>query len=650
MITTQRRIALLTGASLAALGVSVLTATPALAAAPHDTLADGTYPGTQATADSVVICDLVIPGNPTVPGAPCFFGVIDTSGAVATATVDTFTNGEIGVHHGPGAGYMSNGGTAEFGAIASATNAAGDATADAHLNAILYENPALGSAVAGDVYYTAVNNGVLLFDAIANAYASGPVGNAHADATITNALHQAAFSTNNGDVKLDVTNAGTLSVIASANATAGYNTGTAGASATISTAVIQHGTGGNVVLNMYNTDTISIGAVAHANAASTADANAAVTIGIEQLATATAGAAANFRNEGHVTEFASAVAAGSGGSANAAVNSANYQIVNGAYATAFFSNAGVIDVGAYASMQATSTGTANAFAEYIIEQDVVATTGAAYATVSNTGTMNLHATAIAGGGSDESAVATANEAIVQDVTGYTTAIASLVNGGAINVTALARATGTTYDADASAILSHPITQDVTATGAGGVASANIYNSGTINMNASAYATATKPSQTVHAYAGMGTTEGVAQFAIQQNVGAYSTANANFTNTGSVNLNALAHADGHEVTATAVMAGLRQSGFDSPVINENFLNTGTFQVGANAFAHGSSAVANATAVGIVQTAGFASTIAQYQPTAAPSTSPRLHSPTGCTRRTRTRTPATGCSKRHSSRIT
>ena len=40
MTTTNRRIALLTGASLAALGVSVLAASPALAA-PHDTLVDG---------------------------------------------------------------------------------------------------------------------------------------------------------------------------------------------------------------------------------------------------------------------------------------------------------------------------------------------------------------------------------------------------------------------------------------------------------------------------------------------------------------------------------------------------------------------------------------------------------------------------------
>src|SRR5436190_16454299 len=44
MTTSHRRIALLTGASLTALGMTALTASPALAA-PHDALADGTYTG-----------------------------------------------------------------------------------------------------------------------------------------------------------------------------------------------------------------------------------------------------------------------------------------------------------------------------------------------------------------------------------------------------------------------------------------------------------------------------------------------------------------------------------------------------------------------------------------------------------------------------
>src|SRR3954469_4108864 len=69
MTTSHRRIALLTGASISALGVSSIFAAPALAA-PHDAPADGTYAGTSTTDHTVTICDLA-----TDTGA-CFFGVI----------------------------------------------------------------------------------------------------------------------------------------------------------------------------------------------------------------------------------------------------------------------------------------------------------------------------------------------------------------------------------------------------------------------------------------------------------------------------------------------------------------------------------------------------------------------------------------------
>ena len=74
MTTTHRRIALLTGASIAALGI----AAPALAA-PHDGLADGLYPGVNTTDDTVVICDLAGATTTPLQESPCFFGEIDTS-------------------------------------------------------------------------------------------------------------------------------------------------------------------------------------------------------------------------------------------------------------------------------------------------------------------------------------------------------------------------------------------------------------------------------------------------------------------------------------------------------------------------------------------------------------------------------------------
>src|SRR5215203_1610590 len=82
MTTNHRRIALLAGASIAALGISA----PVLAA-PHDALADGTYPGATTTDDTIEICDLATP-----PGSPCFFGVIDTSGSNSVAVVNSIAS------------------------------------------------------------------------------------------------------------------------------------------------------------------------------------------------------------------------------------------------------------------------------------------------------------------------------------------------------------------------------------------------------------------------------------------------------------------------------------------------------------------------------------------------------------------------------
>ena len=139
MTTTNRRIALLTGASAAALGISALAATPALAA-PHDALADGIYPGTVTADPTVEICDLATP-----PGSPCFFGVIDTVGPVSIVTVDTFAEGQVN-QFAPSPATMANNGSAEFGAIAVATNAAGAATATASIHDVVYQSD-FGGAV-----------------------------------------------------------------------------------------------------------------------------------------------------------------------------------------------------------------------------------------------------------------------------------------------------------------------------------------------------------------------------------------------------------------------------------------------------------------------------------------------------------------------
>jgi hypothetical protein len=71
MTTSHRRIALLTGASITALGLAM----PAYAA-PHDTLADGTYPGVadtnvpaSAITETLVICEIADDLD-TIPDSP----------------------------------------------------------------------------------------------------------------------------------------------------------------------------------------------------------------------------------------------------------------------------------------------------------------------------------------------------------------------------------------------------------------------------------------------------------------------------------------------------------------------------------------------------------------------------------------------------
>src|SRR5262249_41750678 len=138
MTTTQRRIALLTGASLATLGF----AAPAYAALP----ADGTYPATgQPTVDDTIeICDLATP-----PGNPCFFGVVDTTGASSTArNGGDFTKGSIQQIPGTGTATISQNGSAQVGYVASAVNGLGDATANATGIALLFQSNNFGVTVA----------------------------------------------------------------------------------------------------------------------------------------------------------------------------------------------------------------------------------------------------------------------------------------------------------------------------------------------------------------------------------------------------------------------------------------------------------------------------------------------------------------------
>ena len=170
MTTSHRRIALLTGASLATLGISALTATPALAA-PHDDFGPGTAAGTATNASPVTLCALAT-------NADCFFGVFDSAAGAATANVTTTANGQV-LQTGTGATVsltMTNDAadTAEVGAIAIGTTAA---------NAVL-TGGIVQAALASQANLNFDNNGVLLVDAV--AVATGGAATANANANVNN--------------------------------------------------------------------------------------------------------------------------------------------------------------------------------------------------------------------------------------------------------------------------------------------------------------------------------------------------------------------------------------------------------------------------------------------------------------------------------
>src|SRR5215217_1786808 len=202
MTTSHRRITLLAGASITALGLSALTASPALAA-PHDGLIDGTYAGVDTTTTPITICDLA--DDPAV----CFFGVIDTTNP-ATATLNSPVSGQV-FQHGTAAAVTltatnAAGSSAEFGAIASGTT-----FASANVTNPIFQSA--NGVATGIVNFT--NDGTLLVDAL--AVATGGVAGAFASAEAWGAVGQSANAT--GLASANFVNNGTMTVLASAVAT-----------------------------------------------------------------------------------------------------------------------------------------------------------------------------------------------------------------------------------------------------------------------------------------------------------------------------------------------------------------------------------------------------------------------------------------------
>ena len=122
MKTSHSRIALLTGASLSALGVTALGVASPAYAAPHDSLTGPVVnPGTSTSTTPIDICTIA------AATPDCFFGVYDTGDGAAAALVNSTATGRIvQADTGPTIELTLNnaaGQSAEVGAIAVATGA-----------------------------------------------------------------------------------------------------------------------------------------------------------------------------------------------------------------------------------------------------------------------------------------------------------------------------------------------------------------------------------------------------------------------------------------------------------------------------------------------------------------------------------------------
>ena len=398
MTTSHRRIALLTGASISALGVSRFPA-PAFAA-PHDGLVDGTYEGHGTTNHTVTICDIAT-------NADCFFGVIDNT--TGSATVDTTVTGKI-VQSDNGGDItldMTNlaADSAEIGAIAG-----GAAAGNAYISGTALLQSASGDDVAINLTMTAISWSTPLRRVRPlPARSSGP------------ALPSAAMAPPPRSHRI----AGDLTVVASAQQHELFTLGQANAYVSFGATQIATGFDGNASANIHNYGSMNVDAVATATAGfGIADAH--VLNGLHQ----------------------SADAAGTGAAASVGITNEADGVID-VHAEA---NANVWDFEAQAN--ATVGGITTYSSSYAaISQKAFGDSGAdANATITNGGAIDIAAIAHAG--------AYVSEGLWAQTPAYATAHANVVGG--IYQRAAAYGTNTYDTGDAAALIANNSTIGVNA--------------------------------------------------------------------------------------------------------------------------------------------------------------------------------------------
>ena len=463
-----------------------------------------------------------------------------TADAYASATIGTGINQRA--QGGAPSVALTNYGTIRIKALATATGSTNYAVVTAYSNGY-----AQAQAVAGDVAYAAVQNGI-------HQAASGHyVQITEAESVVINAPTAKATLTNNSSIFIDATaNAHDgSSATAYARATGIHNVSATASAGGFATAYVAHGIsqtamGPKAQVDLYNSGYIQIDATAKATASS---------------GLADAGAFANSLHSGSkVSASAAAVA-----SANAVIGTGIYQAAS-----------------LLASKQLGHVNFSNS------ESGLVEVIAQAQATATN---LRAHAHATASGGNTASAYAiaggVAHATVVSGVKQEADyASLTLTNSGTLSIKALATASGSGDRAYASAYNAFGIHATANA---GGLADAllitgvsqhsrynaptvTLTNNGTINIGAGAFAHSYGDHATAfassafdaHAYANAGA---FAQAIVGRGISQYaqsSTAVARLTNYGTINIGARAFSTSYNARANAHAVGATQSAYASAV--------------------------------------------------------------------------------------
>jgi hypothetical protein len=451
MKISNRRIALLTGASVSVLGIAA-PAHAATVTAPGVCSSAPVGPNASDTLDITLVTTTGVSSNSNpaiaiVSGCPT--GEI-IQGGQATGVAP---NGDVDLTINNGAA-----GTPVVMALAHATDAVGDATAAASI--FNYGMGQVGGG-AGTVDLAINNDGLFLVDVQALATAAG---------------HAVATATFGGSNFLDW----------------GYGiyqsaTGGAHGGASAISAAINNSTDASI--------TIDATAIAHG---ATGTANAHADWGIWQIGSNGETIAVDLTNDGAIGVNSDAVAVGTAGAAHASADLLGgilQAAYNGGTLTASLENGGEIGVHVNAVANASTTGVANAHLTYGIGQTVGATSlgaaGSALASITNAATIGINVHAQAVGGTLASANATIGGAasaggIVQlvNASAGTSGAAVISNGGAIDVAAIASASATGVAVAHASVAAGALQS---ANGSGGDASATFTNDGTFSVTASAHA-------------------------------------------------------------------------------------------------------------------------------------------------------------------